>query len=390
MGKKTPWGVFPRCRLDWCDLQLIQFCNQFIPLFQIHVSVGTEKHNLIGMAEAVGNGLGGNAHVKEQGGMGVAEVVEADMRLEVVSLLRIAEISADATGRPRKEKVVRLRLVKPLDIFREFLLEPVRHTDGATARCGFRGLENVADIEDMHLVPLDVNYSPFKVDVLEAKGAQFADTHPHPEQHLVNHVVHGFVDQRHELLELLLRPEADGRILVAVGIPYRPRNPHGIGGEAVIPHRKLQHRAEDSACVNGGAFLVLGNQLLVLPCANHDGGDVLDGLMTEGWQNTVLEAVGCGLVAGGLVPLLAIGKIKLRQAFDAHVLAAVHLADELRIVLLGLPLGGKAALLDLLIDSFVGAVAENRIPFPGFFVFVLAHDVILLLFWKKDNVEIIF
>ena len=354
------------------------------------MSVGTEKHNLIGMAEAVGNSLGGNAHVEEQGGMGVAEVVEADMRLEVVSLLRIAEIPADTAGRPRKEKVVRFRGVKPLDIFREFLLEPVRHTDGATARCGLRGLENVADIEDMHLVPLDVNNAPFKVDVLEAKGAQFTDTHPHPEQHLVDHVLHGLVDQRHELLELLLRPETDGCVLVAVGVPYRPRNSHGIGGEAVIPHRKLQHRPEDSACVNGGAFLVLGNQLLVLPCANHDGGDVLDGLMAEGWQNMVLEAVGCGLVTCGLVPLLTIGKVEFRQAFDAHVLAAVHLADEIRLVLLGLPLGGEAALLNLLVGSFVGAVAENRIPFPGFFVFVLAHDVILLLFWKKDNVEIIF
>lgn len=390
MGKKTPWGVFPRCRLDCCDLQLIQFCHQFIPLFQIHVPIGAIQHNLIGMAEAIGNGLGGNAHVEEQGGMGVAEVVEADMRLEVVSLLRIAEIPADAAGRPRKEKVVRFRVVKPLDIFHEFLLEPVRHTDGATARCGLRGLENVADIEDMNLVPLDVNHAPFKVDVLEAKGAQFTDTHPHPEQHLVDHVVHGFVDQRHELLELLLRPEADGRILVAVGIPYRPRNSHGIGREAVIPHRKLQHRPEDSACVNGGAFLVFGNQLLVLPCANHDGGDVLDGLMAEGWQNTVLEAVGCGLVTCGFVPLLAIGKVEFRQAFNAHVLAAVHLADEIRLVLLGFPLGGEAALLNLLVGSFVGAVAENRIPFPGFFVFVLAHDVIPFLFWKKDNVEIIF
>ena len=119
-------------------------------------------------------------------------------------------------------------------------------------------------------------------------------------------------------------------------------------------------------------------------------GDVLDGLMAEGWQNTVLEAVGCGLVAGGLVSLLAIGKVKLRQAIEAHVLAAVHLADELRLVLLGLPLGGEAAFLDLFVGSLVGAVAENRIPFPGFLVFVLAHDVILLLFWKKDNVEIIF
>ena len=96
--EKTPWDGFPRCRGDRFGLQLIQFCHQFIPLFQIHVPIGAIQHNLIGVAEAVGNGLGGNAHVEEQGGMGVAEVVEADMRLEVVSLLCIAEIPANAAG----------------------------------------------------------------------------------------------------------------------------------------------------------------------------------------------------------------------------------------------------------------------------------------------------
>ena len=187
------------------------------------------------------------------------------------------------------------------------------------------------------------------------------------------------LDVLHKILELLLRPVLDDRFLDGVGISYATCDFSRVGRQSIILHAVTQNAVQISAYVNGSALLEVGNQLLILPCTNHAGCDVLDGHIPEIRQNVFIDAVGLGRIGGRLVARFTVSQIQFGKTSEGHILAPAHLIDKFSLVLFGFPFRGKSAFLDLLVDSLIGAVAENRIPFSCFLVFVLTHDVILLL-----------
>ena len=248
------------------------------------------------MAQALGYGHGGEAHLYEQRDVAVAQVVDADA-LDVRVLAAAVELVVEL-GLGEGEDAFVLPDGKRSHPLFELVGEELGHHDGSDGLGRLGRRHHVAPVQA--LVGLrHLELEAGEVEVWRRKGQELAKAQAAPVEHLEGVVALRLVGHRiGEAQILLARPEEH---LAALGRAHARGLRAGVALEAVVAHGMVEdggelvvHRAQIGWRV-GLAPLVAVRHEAVLPAHHVDGFYLVHAHVAEVRQHLALDHVALGV-----------------------------------------------------------------------------------------------
>ena len=329
------------------------------------------------VAEAVGDGHGGIAHVDKEGHVAVSQVVDADA-LHARRLAAARHLVVHAVLGEREHALV-VPHGMPLEPVGQLVGEEAGHGHGPH---GFRRLgvgDDVAALEALVGFADGHDGSP-EVDVVGREGEHLSDPEAAPVEDLERAEAVGLVGDRvREPEVLVLRPEEHVARLVRPHLRRagaralaKPVEAHGVvedGGKLVV----------DGAQVRGRVGLSVGvahSHQLVLPSYYVDRVDLVHAHPAEGRQYLVADHVLLADPRALAQARLHVPPVHLEEGGEGGADRPLGFAPALILPLEGRLLGGKSALRPVAPLPVVVAEPELRGPRP---VVLLTHRHAVLL-----------